>query len=66
MAKDAAESGACVRVVGASCLSVLLQLVCVAVLFVGSFFSVAYALEVVEVGGISTIPPGIKYAPRVP
>lgn len=64
--EDKGERGACLRVCGVSCFNVTLQLVCVVVLFVGSFFVVGFALEVVEVADVSSIPPGLVYGERVP
>ena len=51
---------------GASCFNVTLQLACVVVLFVGSFFVVGFALEIVEVADVSSIPPGLVNGVRIP
>lgn len=63
---DNKQNGACIRVCGVSCFNVVLQLVCVVVLFVASFFAVGYALEIVEVADVSSIPPGLVHGVRIP
>lgn len=58
---ESVEKDACVRVCGVSSLSIVMQLVCVVVLFVGSFFAVGFALELVKFADVSSIPPGLLH-----
>jgi hypothetical protein len=63
MAKGEDAGGLCIRQCGATAVSVLAQLVCAAVFLVTCFFVVGWGLELTRVVGVTTVPPGLKYAP---
>lgn len=55
--------GICYRQCGASCLNVILQLLCVVVFCVGALWATAAILEALQLIQVSTVPPGLKYVP---
>ena len=52
----------CVRRLAASCLNVVVQLLCAVMFCLGALWLVAVGLEFFNSFGISTIPPGLAYA----
>lgn len=58
-----ARDNACQRQCQASCTAAVAQLLCVAVLVVASVYLATLVLEPINLTGITTVPPGVLYAP---
>lgn len=64
MAKGGTDAaGLCLRQCGATCTSVVFQLICAVIFLGGCVFAVGLLLETTRVVGVTTVPPGLKYVP---
>tara|TARA_B110001452_G_scaffold228367_1_gene203740 strand:- start:2990 stop:3196 length:207 start_codon:yes stop_codon:yes gene_type:complete len=57
------RDNACQRQCQASCTAAVAQLLCVVVLVVASVYLATLVLEPLNLAGITTVPPGVLYAP---
>jgi hypothetical protein len=59
------SNAACIRHCGTSCASVLFQSICACIAILGAIWIGFVALSWLEIIGISSLPPGVKYGHKV-
>lgn len=60
--KKTKDSGACLRFCGANALSCVFQCLCSLVCVLVGFYGAFLALSVVNIVGVTSVPPGLKFA----